>query len=108
MGTSPTEQARVRNTTTKAGTIATTERQSPTGAADEGIKAPAQRGDTNVEGAAGVVLVNGTHGDASMTHITLTTMCTTAAELLEHNEYGKRLSSDSSDVSQAPGVSRLC
>jgi hypothetical protein len=39
---------------TKQQIIVTTGRKSPTKAADEGIRAPAQRDDTKVEGAAGV------------------------------------------------------
>ena len=56
-----------------------------------------------MEGAAGAVAANGTPGDASMTRVAPTITSATAAEPLERNENGKRLRSESPEVSKAPG-----
>ncbi|KAF8535042.1 hypothetical protein BDD12DRAFT_894336 [Trichophaea hybrida] len=107
--TSPMEQAHFCNTTTKPGMLATMGRDSTrTRATDEEIRAAAQRGDTNVEGATRVVVANGTSGDVSMTRITPTTTSVTAAEPVEGNENGDSLSSESPEVSKAPADRRSC
>jgi hypothetical protein len=62
--------------------MATTGTESPTVAADEGIRAPAQRGDTNVEGNAGVEMADGTSGNALVTRVIHTITIVTAAEPL--------------------------
>jgi hypothetical protein len=103
LGTFSTKRAHVRNTMTKPGTMATTGRESPIGAAVEGIRAPAQGEDMNVEAAAGVDVANGTSGDVSITCVASTITIANAAEPLECNENGKRLSGESPEASKPPG-----
>jgi hypothetical protein len=69
--------------------MATTGRESPTGAADEGIRAPAQRGDTNVPGAAGVEVPDGTSGNALTIRVAPTITMGTAAQPPERTKMGK-------------------
>jgi hypothetical protein len=85
---------------TNPGTMTTTGRESPSVAADEWIRAPAQGEDTNVEAAAGVDVANSTSGDVLMTCVAPSITIATAAAPLEHNENGKRLMSQSPEVSK--------
>jgi hypothetical protein len=103
LGTSPTKQACVLITMTMLEMMAPTERESPTAPTAEGIRAPAQRGDTKVDGEAGVEMGDGTSGVASVTSSIPMITIATADEPLERSRNWKRQSSESPEVSKAPG-----